>query len=333
MKIKDLFTIQIKAPMLDEQEAGIYNTKKILKVRIDTGYERLESVEILNSNSKYHDAILVSKDLLLYLINTLCVMNGKQEVSSLENFFSSVTAYTPDNFLPLFEDKTKILEALNAQVPDSEATDLLETFLSNLLYTIEKRVKSMDTLIDKHYKRLKFQSFFLIIVLAIFVYIPVSVYQKNKVHPDKMQVFLMNAESPNTTEDKSVSVPLKIHDGWETYTLVLPQSTSISQIRIDPFNQNNLKIQIEFIRFLNSKKEIIKERNFIVQPNFMLNDQTQIFNINQFLPSKDNKAGNIAEMYSNGSDPYFYLNMGDMQDVASIEIKLRFTKVHKKFSN
>lgn len=332
MKIKELFKIDFKKPELDSEQKETYNKKETVLSKIEECYSRLESIEILNSNSKNLDAPIIAQYLFVDIFNIILFIESQSPISLVLEAKQKINSISNEELKKYLIENEAIISKLLVDEPTLEDSETVENFLSEFLHKVESNLENLNTPLDEYKKRMKFQMVAAaILIFSLFVF-SVNVYQNNILKPGNIEMWFMNSANPAPTTTNQLSIPLQVNSNWNVYTFQLPVPSTIEKLRIDPVAQAKVKFQMEYIRYLDSNKNILKERSFIVQPNYMLNDQEQLSNIIGLIPSKNNKAGNIGEMLSTNSDPSFYLNMGNLEKVSFIEIKMRIAKESKEYS-
>lgn len=339
MAIKEYFKLQFKKPELNSEENSLYQHKQDLERMLHAAYARLESIEILNSNDKNDDSIILAEKLKLDLVNFALAILETESKQSLSGFDEILTWITEPELRQLFESHKDLYDIPEKYSETEEQAEFLEVHLGKLLNGLEKKYKiirktRLYTAMDTHSKRIWFQTIVFSVLLALTIAVPA--YRSIKypsIKADNIGIYVLNETMPQPGQTNLLSLPLERKPEWKIYRFTLKEAQSIDRIRIDPVNQSKMRFEIDSVRFLDSNSQLLAEKKFTVSKTLMLEIQKEISNVNQIAPTKENRPGDIAQMQSIGSDPYFYLDTKGLAQVKTIEIKFRITELHKKFTN
>lgn len=340
MQIKDYFTFQFKKPDLEEAELSRERKKKILSENLEQAYSRLESIEILNSNSKTDDMFHITSILAVDLYNISAEFYGLEKVSNAIGLKDKVDNFPDDSLRNLYKEHERLLSISNIEKPTEEEAEVLEEQVSKLLTGLEKYYKKgkkdeLHTPLDDFKKRWTVQGSVLVAVLVLTIG---SVIQNKLKYPtmtdDKAQLYFLTKEKPNPTDENSVKLDVSASNAgkWQDLKFDLPTQLELVGVRFDPINQRKVRINMERIQYLDEKGAVLFERDFQLGENLIPKDIEQIGMLNDIKAGRA-VAGGFAEMVSTGSDPFFHLELPPTQNVSSVKIRVRMLEEFKKFED
>lgn len=338
MQLKDYLKIDWKRPDLSTEEINKETRKNLFSEKLESVYERMESVEILNSNAKSTDALVILKLLLLDLFN-ICAEYKKFHPAKDTNEITSRLSSLPDSLANLFKDKKELLNIANLESNEKNA-EICKEQIAGLLTGIEKflrliRKSELHTTLDDVKKRWRVQ---IATIVGIFSLIIGSIiYQKVK-YPNftdgKAQLFLLSEASPVAIEANSLTAPVvqSKKGEWVDYEFGITEPISFSSIRIDPIDQRRMKFSIAEITVLGEKDRVLYKRDFVLNENFLIKDFSSIGEMNDLKAGKA-KPGGFVEMVSTGSNPFFVLNTSQIDKAKKIILRTRITEERYKFKD
>ncbi|MCC5816345.1 MAG: hypothetical protein JJT78_16460 [Leptospira sp.] len=341
MQIKEYFTIQFKKPVLGDDEKTREEKKKTLNEKLEKAYSRLESIEILNSNSKTDDMFILTTHLIQDLYNLSAEYYGLELVNTASGLKDKIDNLPDDGLRNLYKDQERLITVSSIEKPTEEEAEVLEEQASKLLLGLEKFFKKtkkteLHTTMDDFKKRLAVQGTILISILTLSI--GSVIYNKVKYpifEDDQAQIYFMTPEFPNPTDANSVKQPvLASQKGeWLDYRFPIPADNSeLIGIRIDPVNQRKVRFGLQYVQYLDVNGKVIFERDFKLTENLIPSNVDQIGIMND-LKAGVAKPGGFAEMESVGSDPFFYLNLPKTKNVAFVQLRMRFLEGYKKFKD
>jgi len=341
MKVKDLFTIQFKKPDLVGDEEDKEKRKQDLDSGFEKAYSRLESIEILNSNSKKEDVSILLNAFLVDIYNVVARYLDSSLLRSSSEVPEAVTKLSNPELQSIFQDRNRLLMIHEITKPTEEEMEYLEEEASKLLMNLEKYFKKIRktqlyTSLDDYRKRWMIQGSVLVSVLILSI--GSVVYNKIRypaMHNGKAQVFFLTKESPNPIEEFSYSLPVSVADKgiWKDYRFeILGDPKDLIGVRIDPIDQKKIRFGISHVRYLDSNGKVLAERDFQLTESLLPKNIEQIGILNDLKPGRA-IAGAYAEMVSTGNDPFFFLNLPVSRKVRYVEVRMRFTEEFNKFSD
>lgn len=340
MQIKEYFTVQFKKPILADDEKTREEKKKTLEAKLEKAYSRLESIEILNSNSKSDDMFILSSYLVVDLYNLSADYHGVETVETAEGLADKVDNLPDDALRTLYKDQGKLLSVHTLGKPTEEDAEVLEEQAGKLLMGLEKHFKKLrktelHTPLDDFKKRWKIQAG---VVIGFLVLTVGGVIQNQLKYPvmkdDTAQLYFMSKETPNPTDANSVKIPVEASQApqWQEYNFSLPEAKELVGVRVDPINQRKVRFNISHVKYLDSTGKVLFERDFQLGDNLIPKDIEQIGMLNDIKAGKA-APGAFAEMVSIGSDPFFHLELPPTKNVASVQVRMRMIEEYKKFED
>ncbi|MCB1157785.1 MAG: hypothetical protein KDK45_09795, partial [Leptospiraceae bacterium] len=240
MNWKELLKFSYKKPQLSEEETRALQKRETLYQKIENAYSRLESIEILNSNSKYEDSTILSGKLALDVLNIGLFLEDEAPIRSLMERETCKNKIKDTKLTQLIEDNEIQFQKLSGDSPPSgEEAETFETFLSQILYYEEKILKKLKneelhTPIDDYKKRLTLHSILALLILGMGLYIPAKTYLKYRIQADTVNLYYFNEKFPlteNPGTENRIQQALLIDSNWHDYTFALPAPLQVSSIR------------------------------------------------------------------------------------------------------
>lgn len=340
MKIQDYFIIQFKKPELSPQQINLEEKKKKFQEELEEAYSRLESIEILNANTKTKDVFILLQHLLVDLYNTVAGYYSHPLASSTNQIPDLVKNFPIQSLKELFQKNERYLSISSITQPTEEEMELLEEQASKLLSGIEKHIKELKKLelhtpLDDYKKRWSIQGTALVLLLGTII--GSIFYKKIKYPPLKnttAQVFFLTKSSPAPTPENSAIHPLLAKDKgeWKEYNFSIPgKPQDITGLRIDPVSSSRIRFSISHVRLLDANDKILFERDFRLNQNLLPDNSEQITGIQDVKPGKA-EPGRFAELISIGEDPFFFLNLDrTIRGVSKVQLRMRFIEDYNKF--
>jgi hypothetical protein len=338
MIVKDFFKFVWNKPILSSADALKEESKIIFSNKLESIYSRLESAEILNSNGKSADAMLILESLFQDAFNMVADYKKFHHAKSAAEIKSRLDSL-PEDLAKIFRDKNEILNISNLEISE-ENSEKCEEQISEIISKLEKffrltRKTEWHTPLDdvKTIWKVQIGS----VLGLLFIILGTIAYQKIR-YPNlvdgSVQIFFLNENLTTFTEANSKSLPflVKNRGEWIEYNFSLDQPASITSIRLDPINQRKIKFSVSELSVLDIKDRILFKRDFVLNENFLIKDYG---NIDQLSELKAGKAipGGFVEMVSTGSNPYFELKTPKINGASKITVKLRHTEERFKFKD
>lgn len=341
MKLADYLKWDWKKPELDGEGSIRVEKKKALKDGLESAYSRLESVEILSSNSKPQDVFLLAGALLVDLYNLVARFFGQDTIANSSGIRARIEALPEEELRNLFLAHDRLLNVSEIGEPSEEEVEVVEEQITQLLSSVEKfflktKKQELHTALDDFQKKRTIQisvvGALLLVVLASYGYIQ---YKFPPFKTGALQVYYLTPEAPNPSESNAVTKDLEMDKKgeWVEYTMDIPGGPKeLIGVRIDPVNQRRVRIGMSHIRYLGADGGVLYERDFQLDENLIPKDIKQIGASNDI---KSGRAvpGGYSEIVSIGSDPFVIFNLPQTKNVAKVAVRLRVIEESKKFKD
>jgi hypothetical protein len=338
MLVKDFFKFVWKKPSLSPGDALKEENKAIFSTKMESIYSRLESAEILNSNGKTADAMMILEALFHDTFNMVADYKKFHHAKSVNEIKTRIDSL-PENLAIIFRDKNEILNISKLEITE-ENSEKCEEQISEIISKLEKFFRltkrtEWHTPMDdvKTIWKVQISSIIGLIVLIL----GTVGYQKIR-YPNLVDgvvnVYFMNDTLTTATEGNSKSAPFseKNRGEWIDYTFSLDQPINLTSIRLDPINQRRIKFSISEMSILDIKGRILYSRDFVLNENFLIKDYASIGQLNELKAGKA-KPGGFVEMVSTGSNPYFEIKTPKINNVSKIIVKMRIIEERYKFKD
>ncbi|MCC6275462.1 MAG: hypothetical protein IT569_06375 [Leptospiraceae bacterium] len=336
MQFKDYLKLQFKKPSLESSEEILESRKKAFQKSLQECYSRLESIELLYSNSKFQDSKILIQVLhneitsvILHLYEKNKAQYGAQEAYALikEPSISAICLKEHELINELLKT-----DNFGAEEVEGSLSAFQKIFDNFEKYFRKEKSSSFHTSLDDYKKRLLVQIAFATILLALTIFPAIN--NRVKYPPIKNDTALLSyttTETENFTPQNSISLELN-KEGWQDYKFKINPAKNLFKLRLDPISQSKIKIQLKEIRLLDNSGKVLKERDFLIGSDLRLKDMKEIENIQQMKPGKV-VFGKYIEMISDGDDPQISFNFGPLQSVAEIQVTYRVAQGNKKFTD
>ncbi len=336
MKVVDYLKVSFKKPELSESIAQIIEKKNRITTQLEFCYSRLESIELCNSSSKPNDALLLSNFLIIDIMNLALFYSGKSIITANEKWEEKISSLSEPDLISAFTNHKTVKDTTYKS--EEEQSEEIESSLSNLLQSVEKFIfnknkSQFENPVDDYDKKIKFQLLVGIIVSAFLIHFGIKTYHKTKpIKNDVAKIYYMNQEILKPSDSNMVTADVTPSEDWKEVNFVLPTPQSIKDIKVEPVHQIHARFQIKEIKYLDEKKNVIKERNFkLDKAGIIANTKT-----NEICCTEDIKPGKLLpdkylELESIDSSPAFYIKMEETKDVKEIVLTFRYIKNKKKF--
>lgn len=339
MKLVDYFKVSFHKPLLESEEVVKESQKNEIVTRLEIANSRMESIEILHSNDKLQDMVVLSSFLYIDLYNLVAFYYGldtaKDRTSAIQKLGT-----IPDSSLK--EEFLKHEEFLKSDIwenPSDKDASQLEEIMDSLFQSINKWTRNLyktdlHTNMDNWKKKRRIQGG----VLTGIIILGLTSFGYNQIvypefHHDTTQLYFLTSESPEPIVQNSVKIPVRLEDKgeWVEYTYVLPGEPKVlTGIRLDPIHQRKMRINIHSIQYLNSKDQVIRERDFLLTDKLIPKNAEEIGIINDLKAGKA-AIGRYAEVISTSNNPYFHILLPETKNVSKIKIKMRFIEEYNEF--
>lgn len=338
MKVKDYFKVSFRKPEISESISELIKRKNDLKSQLESCYSRLESIEICNSNAKPSDALILSNYLIVDILNLALLFIKQSPIEISDHWKEKIKLISDSELLSLFTSHQKLVESSNEN--SEEKAESFEVSLSDLLDAVEKHIfKKNKSLFENpvdDYKRKTFvQVSVSIILIALIVNLGVKQYNKIKpIKDDVAKIYFINSENPTPSDLNSVLAKVKPTLEWVDVSFVLPSPVEIKDIKIEPIHQTLSRFQIRDVKYLDSDKKILYERNFKLNKLGMPDNSET----NEICCMEEMKPGRLIpdhfiELESTNTSPSFYIKAEAVKDVKEIILGLRYIKNNKRFND
>ncbi|TGL56656.1 hypothetical protein EHQ58_15770 [Leptospira ognonensis] len=341
MATLDLFKINFKKPALSTEDQLKEEKRSKLKLLMDAAFSRLESVEILNANSKLEDSILIIRLLALDLINLSLFYYGKPLTEVGKDWKVAISSIGNEKLTNLYL-KYEAIFSLSAIDLEKEETkiEILEGNLSDLLSDLESYYRILNktelrTMLSEQKFRWKIQGAVLVALLSLAI--GSTGFRKLK-YPElgksKVQVFYLSKSFPSPKEEYSIINEIQIEKKgeWVDYEFVLPKSTDLIEVRIDPVQLPRVRFTTESMKFFDGKGKLIYTHDFVWGEDLLPKDKMSYGTVNEMKLSGKSVPGAWIEMESIGSDPFFHIKLPEIKGVSKIVLKMRHIEANKKFN-
>ena len=334
-----LFRIDFRKPDLGEEDRKREGRKRHLKQSLNAIHSRLESVEILNKNHKNDDALLLLRHLLVDMANLALYFCDLPPVKDASDVGQAVRDLPEDGLSDIFEKHAPYLNIARSEPRDPEELFDHARRLANELdkWTHRALKHSLKTPLDEYRRRLTLQAAVWGTVLCaflVFLFASVRYYQWKyfELQSDRVELFFMKPGAKTVSAENSVKQPLKLDRKWNLYRYTLEPARDMEAVRIDPTTQERVRFSIRYVRFLDRDGRTLFESHFRLNENLIPENADRIFTIHHARPGRM-LPGGFSEMISTGNDPLFHLKTGTLRGVASVELLMRTTEVHRPYAD
>lgn len=340
MATLDLFKINFKKPALSAEDQLKEEKRSKLKTLLDAAFSRLESVEILNANSKFEDSVLIMRLLALNLVNLSLFYYGKPLTQAGKDWKVDISSIGNEPLINLYSKYEAIFSMSSGDLEKDESKiDALEGNLSDLLAELESHYRiliktELKTLLSEQKFRWKVQGAILLIIVSLAI-APTGLRNLN--YPEfpksKVQVFYLSKSYPSPKEEYSVIQDVQIDKkgDWVDYEFVLPKATDLTEVRIDPVQHPRIRFTTESMKFFDTKGKLVFTHDFVWGDDLLPKDKMNYGTVNEMKLSGKSVPGAWIEMESIGTDPYFHIKIPETKGVSKIVLKMRHIEAHKKF--
>ncbi|MBK8397929.1 MAG: hypothetical protein IPL26_22165 [Leptospiraceae bacterium] len=277
MKITYYFKIDFKRPNLNESIAQIIEKKNKLKDQLDFCYSRLETIELCNNDSKLDDALLLSDYLICDITSLVLIYEDKLSLITTDNWREKIKTLLDSKVISAFNKHISVIE--KDYKSKEEKSVKIEESIAELLYFLEKFIfaqnKSIfENPVDDFNKKIKVQLFFSLIFIGLFSYNGFQLYNKIKpIRKDFTKLYFLGKQNSTPKSSNLITVEVNPSEDWKEVNFILPSSSEIESIKIEPIHQVNARIQIKEIKFLDESKKILLEQNFKINKLGMLESE------------------------------------------------------------
>jgi len=334
MQFKDYLKLQFKKPSLEASEEILESRKKAFQKSLQECYSRLESIELLYSNSKFQDSKILIQVLhneitsvILHLYEKNKAQYGAQEAYALikEPSISAICLKEHELINELLKT-----DNFGAEEVEGSLSAFQKIFDNFEKYFRKEKSSSLHTIMDDYKKHLLVQVTLAGIFLALIIFPIINNFAKYPpVKNDTALIFYTTSKIEPFNPLNSVSLELN-KEGWQEYRFKLNPPKDIFKLRLDPLNQSKIKIQLKAIRLLDNSGKVLKERDFLIGSDSRLKDFQEIESFQQLKPGKI-VPGKYIEMVSDGNDPQISFNFGALQSVTEIQATYRVAQGNKNF--
>ncbi|WCL50556.1 hypothetical protein [Leptospira sp. GIMC2001] len=351
MKLKKILQMNWKKPELGQLDLVKEEKKLAVNLAMERAESRLESIGILTSHFKGEDAQVLVRAFLGDLLNAVKIFESQLEIkkeeifNSLEELSKNVTPESQGLMAEFGKHKLLIELSLKESLSD-ENIEKLEfesyTLFSSLSAAFKNSIQNdLFTEMD-HFNRIskikkELGWVFLIFFLIVGIY-TMSFIQRNYLYEignQEIQLFFVTQKFPDYQEDKSVYNKLDISEKgkWVDLSFKLHETQdALTGVRLDISNEPNVKVQLDYLKYLDQRGKVLWERNFEIQDNFLPADYDKLSGLNEVKPGKI-KPGESLEMITMGFDPYFSVTSPSIDGVTEVVVRYRFIDERKKFED
>jgi hypothetical protein len=338
MSLTDYLIPALKKPELNSTESSSESLKEQVRNQIEFCYSRMESIEILNSNSKTPDVKILAEGLVLDILHIAEIYFSLPKTTKLAEYTNSISKISAPEIVTELENLISVQKSLEKNEFSDDDAEEAETKIGKVLYKLEsiinKKAKNEhSTAMDSFKLRLKIQitSVLGIVLIAVGAF----VFKKIK-YPDlkegQFEIFALEETLTPPSQENRLALPLNLSRNWEIYTFESTESLSFSSLRIDPVDQAKMKFQVSDIKLYDSKGNVVKTTDFRLNENMVQDDPKKIGPIDNVVPGKS-KPNDYAELVSMTADPYFHWECGKVKDIKKIEIRTRVVESHKSYKD
>ncbi len=342
MAIKDYFKLQLRKPVLSEEEKTKVKEAEHIQKFLENAYSRLESIEILNANGKSTDAILISNSLLGDLRKFGYEFSEKKTYSNSISNAQFLAGLSNSEVKTIFANFTDLIQ--NDSIPENtneEELEKIEGSLADLLSSLEKHFKKhvkkeLLTALDLFKSRLKVQSG-LVVALALCIVFSFVNYRTN--NPDllqtKFQVFFLEEKDGIPLQKLSFvnDVDISKKGQWVTYEFPISSIRQLSGIRMDPADNRKVRLSIENFQILGDKDQILFERRIDYDQAGLPRLQESFGPMNDLKLAGKSKPNQLIELETIGEDPYLTVFFDSIKSPKKVLVKVRHIEAHKKFKD
>lgn len=335
LSIKESIQSLWKTPEITKEEEVKEKTKSDLKETLKQLESRLESVEILITNSQLEDAKILLHHLSYDFINFQKKRNNETPVLLGADVSSFVIPESPIKIKP-FQFLTRLpqLASLNEEETNSYFDECLDTY-DFLSHIVGKEIKTIyKTRLDDYrsLRRIRIFSISLILfatIASIFYY----QYKYPEFKEQNIELYsFLDKEHPQTTEDSKLSLPLKKEEigNWVEYRFPIPASMNqFGGLRIDPLQQRGIRFALDDLKILDDQGKILYSKKFLVSRSLLPEDYQDFLSILDIKTAGKQEPGEIVEMITTGKNPQIHLVFPMIQNAKTIHLKMKYIEAHK----
>jgi hypothetical protein len=332
MDWKNLFTVSLTKPELEEDERKAYERKQTFQSNLEKAYSRLETIEICNSNSKYEDASVLSQYLLLDILNLLAEFYEIPKVSAANEATRIV------GNIPIENLQTELQNLLNLNMESAEEEESIkreESFVK-VLYATEKGIhknhkKELSNRLDDYSFRIKFQAIIVSILLIFGAYKGITTYLKNKPLNPGTAILEIVSKKQNEPETQKKEIPVQPSLEWIKIEHELETESPIERASIVPIQESSARIQIRNLRLIGKDGKVLFEAPLIITESFF-KDIIGFIESHNLKPGRY-ETGRAIEFESINANPTIIFKWPKPILAKKIEWEMRMIKNSKKFND
>jgi hypothetical protein len=335
MAIKDYLKLDWKKPEDTDELIKIRARKDELKTNLEECYSRLETIELCSSNAKYIDGILLSKYLLVDIINLILSFFHQNKISNFEEIKPAIEKI-PDS---------ELVSIINEELPKINTNSVTEDNLENLISFLGDSINRIEKEISKKYslelidplaiykKRIFLQSAILIFIVVAGLISGTKKYNDMRpLNADNAILFFGESKEMPINEANAIALPFEPSPSWQTLTFNFPTPQNVEVIRLDPIHQEKARIQLKEMKYYNSKGEMVFQRDFTISQDNVPKIMKCCVSNDALVPGRV-EIGQFFELISVAKNGNLFLKTDLLTDVAKVEFTIRYAKKSHKFKN
>ncbi|ABZ93638.1 Hypothetical protein LBF_1114 [Leptospira biflexa serovar Patoc strain 'Patoc 1 (Ames)'] len=324
-----------KSPNLTKEEEEKEKTKSDLKESLKRLESRLESAEILITNSQLEDAKIILYHLSYDFINFQKKRNKETPIVLGADVSGFVIPESPIKIQPFqFLTQLPSLSTLDEDETDTYLEECFNTY-DFLSHAVGKEIKSIyKTQLDDYRKlrRIQIFGFIVILVTTISSYLYYQ-YKYPEFKDQNIELYsFLDKEHSQTTEDSKLSIPLKKEEIGKWVELSFPIPEAMNQfggLRIDPLQQRGIRFVLDDLQILDATGKILYSKKFIVGKSLLPEDYQDFLAIVDVKTAGKQEPGEIVEMITTGRNPQIHLVFPMIYNAKTIKLKMKYIEAHK----
>ncbi|XDD47568.1 hypothetical protein AB3N60_05650 [Leptospira sp. WS39.C2] len=335
MTLKEIFVSNWKLPTLSQEETE----KEKIKSDLIKGFKqlsaRMESIEILISNTQLEDAKILLFHLSYDLINFYqkCIKGktfGLGDDTSSFSIPDSPIKIKPFQYL----NELNKLSSLDEQELDKYFEECLHTLDFITFYFKKQIIGNYKTTLDQ-FKFIRQIRVSVIGLVVLFSISSVLYYQFKfpKLKQQNVELYpFLDKEHPQTVESMKLTLPLVQENlgDWVEYQFSIPETMEqFGGIRIDPLEQRGIRFAIEGFQILDDKKSVVYSRKLILDQSLLPENYQDFLAIIDIKTAGKQQPGEIVEMITTGNNPQIHLVFPMVKNAKTIKLKMKYIEAHK----
>lgn len=332
------FLIQQKwnKPELTENELALESKKQKLEQKMEELRSRIQSIELLASNSKYTDVNILGSHLqqnyleVLQEFEVIDIQNGQSEdAADLKSSQFKIKSCFP------IDAQSDGKEILSTQKQLDQSIRLAKQAMIELNNLWSRKKSWMQTKLDVVKSR--FKTFTIIVTIVILLILFGYVFKKvnyPELHADKVE---MHYKIRSNNGDKliplqAVDLDLNQKGQWVDYKFHLPYALQfdLTDLIFTPLNQSKMRIALATLQYKGINGQTLFSRDFITGPNFLIHDAEHMPNLRSLVRDKK-QPGSFIELLTTCNDPIVHFKPPAISGVKLIVLRMRVTEKYNRF--